>query len=254
MWTSLTKFVVPLVVLWLLAAGAALSAKAQSVGDDRALPGEELPGAGDDALKGEDEGEGKAAEEAEGDSEAAGNTRGPTDPLAIVGAKIPDTTLGRARMRDSLYALLATADDEDTAKRIEQRLERLWRMPGSPTVALLLDRANRKLSEKKPDVAQKFLDAAVDLAPDFAEAWNRRAFIHYERGDLRSAVGDLRRVLALDPNHYLALNGLATIMAEIGDDEAALQALEKILEIHPFRDGIEKRRDELRQKVRGQRL
>lgn len=176
------------------------------------------------------------------------------DLLADVGTVIPETTLGRARMRDNLYALLATAEDPKVAERIAKRIQQIWRVPGSATVALLIDRANRKIKAKQPDVAQKLLDAAVELAPDFAEAWHRRAFLNFERGNVRNAVGDLRRVLALDPNHYMALRGLASIMQELGNDGAALKAYERLLDVHPHFDGAQKSYDELKRKVDGQQL
>ena len=40
----------------------------------------------------------------------------------------------------------------------------------------------------------------VDLAPDYTEAWNRRAYVHFVRNDIERALGDLRRTLALDPH------------------------------------------------------
>jgi tetratricopeptide (TPR) repeat protein len=154
-------------------------------------------------------------------------------------------------LRDNLYALLATAESEEVAKRIGERLEKLWVESGSDTVTLLLMRAGASLKAKDASLALKFLDAAVDLAPDFAEAWNRRAYVHYELGDLRGAVGDLRRTLALDPNHFKALQGLGSILKETGDDAGALKAYERLIEVHPYAEDAEKAYQELRGKVRG---
>lgn len=189
-----------------------------------------------------------------GEQQGDGSASGSLDPLAEIGTVIPETTLARARMRDDLYALLATAEEEATANKIAERIERLWRVSGSPTVTLLIERANERMKEKDLDTAARLLDAAVELAPDFAEAWNRRAYVSFERGNVRNAVGDLRRVLALDPNHFQALAGLAAVMKEIGNKEAALQAYEKLLEVHPYSDGAQKAYDELRRDVEGQRL
>jgi len=179
----------------------------------------------------------------------------PTDPLSqLLAASNTKTTLGRAKLRDNLYALLATASDEKAAKRIAGRIEKLWLAHGSQTVSLLLARAGRALTKKKPELALQFLDAAVDLAPDFAEAFNRRAFVHYEAGNVRAAVGDLRRALALDPSHFKALSGLANIMSQTGQDAAALKAYETLLDVHPFANGAQKAHDELREKVGGRAL
>ena len=37
-------------------------------------------------------------------------------------------------------------------------------------------------------------DAAVDLAPDYAEAWSHRAYLHYRMQNYAAALGDLRRL------------------------------------------------------------
>lgn len=191
----------------------------------------------------------------EGESAPETNTGASnSDPLAEIGTAIPETTLGRARMRDDLYALLSTAEDEESANKIAERIGRLWRVSGSPTVTLLIDRANEQMKEKKLETATKLLDAAVEIAPDFAEAWNRRAFVNFESGNVRNALGDLRRVLALDPNHFQALSGLGAIMKEIGNDAAALEAYERLLVVHPFAEGAEKAYEELKLSVEGQRL
>ncbi|MEL6298636.1 MAG: tetratricopeptide repeat protein [Pseudomonadota bacterium] len=176
----------------------------------------------------------------------------PPDPVdAIIKSGNLETTLGRAKIRDNLYALLATAPDAKTAKKIAGRLEGIWRRSGSPTVDVLMSRAAKALKEKKFPRALKFLDAAVDLAPDYAGGFNRRAYAHYLAGDLRSAVGDLRRTLALDPNHFRALDGLATILRETGQDAAALKTFDRLLEVHPFADGAQKAFDNLTDDVKG---
>jgi len=175
-----------------------------------------------------------------------------SDPLkALLSQSDTSTTLARARLRDNLYAMLATSDDAEMAKRVAGRIEKLWLASGSDTVDLLMQRASKAMKQKKLDQSLKFLDAVVDLAPDFAEGWNRRAFVYYKSGAVRRAAGDLRRVLALDPNHFKALHGLATIMAETGDEASAMKAYGRLLDVHPYWPGAQKAYDTLREKVRG---
>lgn len=174
------------------------------------------------------------------------------DPLAeILKASDRETTRGRAELRDSLYALLATAADETAAKRVAAEIQKLWLTTGSPTVSLLIRRADRAVKAKNTELALQFLDAALELAPDYAEAWNRRAFIYYQAGDVRRAVGDLRRALALDPNHFKALEGLGNIMRSSGDEQAAFKAYERLIEVNRFADGALKIYEDLRERVRG---
>jgi tetratricopeptide (TPR) repeat protein len=170
------------------------------------------------------------------------------------GSTLPKTPAEREKTLSDLYALLATADDEDTAKAVADAIERVWMHSGSPTVDLLMERSGKAMSEKKPELALKFLDRAVELAPDFAEAWSRRAYVYFVRSDIQRALGDLRRVLALDPNHYKALDGLGNILREIGQKKPALKAFKQLLEVHPFWSGAKQAVEELEREVEGQDL
>ena len=167
-------------------------------------------------------------------------------------ATLPKTPAERERMLADLYALLATADDEDSAKAVSEAIERIWAHSGSATIDVLMERASKALATKNYDLAVKLLDYAVDLAPDYAEAWNRRAYVHFMREDIERALGDLRRTLALDPSHFKALEGLAQILKEIGQKKAALKAFKQLLDVHPYTAGAKQALDELEREVEGQ--
>ena len=138
---------------------------------------------------------------------------------------MPKTPAEREKTLSDLYALLATADDEDTAKAITDAIERVWLHSGSATIDVLMERSIKAMSQKKVDLALKLLDSVVDLAPDYTEAWNRRAYVHFVRKDTERALGDLRRALALDPNHFKALDGLAPDPARDRPEEAGAQGV-----------------------------
>jgi tetratricopeptide (TPR) repeat protein len=168
------------------------------------------------------------------------------------GSALPKTPAEREKTLSDLYALLATADDEETAKAITDAIERVWLHSGSATIDVLMERSIKAMSQKKVDLALKLLDAVVDLAPDYTEAWNRRAYVHFVRKDTERALGDLRRALALDPNHFKALDGLAQILREIGQKKPALKAFRQLLDIHPYWSGAKEAVDELEREVDGQ--
>jgi tetratricopeptide (TPR) repeat protein len=167
-------------------------------------------------------------------------------------SSLPRTPAEREKTLSDLYALLATADDEDSAKAISDAIERVWLHSGSATVDLLMERSMKAMSDKNNDLALKLLDAVVDLAPDFTEAWNRRAYVHFVRKDTERALGDLRRALALDPSHFKALDGLAQILREMGQKKPALKAFRQLLDIHPYWSGAQQAVEELEREVDGQ--
>jgi tetratricopeptide (TPR) repeat protein len=167
---------------------------------------------------------------------------------------LPDTPKKRAKLLRDLYALLATAQSEEEAGKAAHAIERLWLSPGSDTVSVLMERAVNAAGEKNFTLAIKLLDTIVELAPDYSEAWNRRAYVHYLQDDVGRALGDLRRVLALDPNHFKALDGLAQILKELGQKKAAYEVYKRLLEVHPYWKPAEQAIEELKRDVEGQGL
>lgn len=173
-------------------------------------------------------------------------------PPQLHGNTVPDTPKKRAKLLRDLYALLATASSEEEAGKAAQAIERLWLTPGSPTVSVLMERAVKAAGEKNFGLATRLLDTIVELAPDYSEAWNRRAYVHYLQDDVGRAMGDLRRVLALDPNHFKALDGLAQILKELGEKKAAYEVYKRLIAVHPFWKPAEQAIEELRRDVEGQ--
>jgi tetratricopeptide (TPR) repeat protein len=165
---------------------------------------------------------------------------------------LPKTPAERDRTLSDLYALLATAEDEAGAKTIADSIERIWHHSGSPTVDLLFGRATEAITKKDYERALKFMDHVVEQAPDFTEGWNRRAFVHFQLNEVRLALGDLRRALALDPNHFKALDGLSQILRDIGENRAALDVLRRLYEVHPHWAGAGQTIEELSREVEGQ--
>lgn len=188
-----------------------------------------------------------AGRKPEGDSQADN-----AQPNARPSPKPPQTAEEKARQLSDLYALLATAEDEDTARKHTSAIERLWMYSGSDTVAMLMQRAAAAMSKKDNGLARKLLDYVVTLAPDYPEGFNQRAYLHFSLNDYDSAVGDLRRVLALDPNHYKALEGLSQIWRESGNKKGALGVMKQLIDVHPFAAGGKTALEELKREVEGQ--
>ncbi len=165
---------------------------------------------------------------------------------------LPKTPGERDRTLSDLYAQLATADDESSAKAIADSIERVWLHSGSSTVDVLFGRAMQAISQKNYDLALTFIDHVVEQAPDFTEGWSRRAFVHFQRNQVTLALGDLRRALALDPNHFKALDGLSQVLRDIGENRAALQVLKRLQDVHPYWAGVTPAIEELTREVEGQ--
>ncbi len=169
-----------------------------------------------------------------------------------MGLPWPKTPEEVSKTLDNLYAYLAAEGDHRQAGEIGGVIEGLWRLQGGDTVNLLIDRGDLFSAKNENDRALPFLDAAVELEPQYAEAWSHRAYIEYRMNNYAAALGDLRRALAIEPNNFRALDGMAKILVQMGEKKAALEVYNQLLKVHPNIEGGEKERDELKKEVEGQ--
>ena len=176
----------------------------------------------------------------------------PDDVVREAMRRAPTDPEKRAEVLEALYARLAAETSPDMAKSISKAIENVWDSSGSPTHDLLLQRASKAIKEKKYDLAFPLLDTIVELQPDFAEAFSVRAYAFFAKNEPHRALADLRRVLALDPKHYRALQGVGQILRDLGEKKAALEAYRKLIEVYPLFDGAKTTVDQLTIEVEGQ--
>lgn len=133
---------------------------------------------------------------------------------------------------DDLYLELREAD-EDSYARIEQSIISQWEKSGSAAIDLLLRRGKDALEDGASDAAVEHFTALVDHAPDFAEGYYGRASSYYRLGLTGPALNDIRQVLTLNPRHFEAMRGLATIMEELQRPKDALELYRRVLDFNP---------------------
>jgi tetratricopeptide (TPR) repeat protein len=150
-----------------------------------------------------------------------------------------------------LYGELAKAPDPAAADKIVHQIEFIWAQAGSATATLLLNRALTAASQKNYDLSLQFLDAVTELYPEWTEGFNRRAYLYVVRLDYSRALGDLRRVLALDPGNFRALEGLVQVLRTMGQEKAALDVVKTLVKAHPHSPGAQETLKELEEAVNG---
>jgi tetratricopeptide (TPR) repeat protein len=166
--------------------------------------------------------------------------------------KLPKAPRGdRFKNLDFLFEALKAAPDADAAKLVEGRIWALWMASGSDTTDLLMSRVKKATDDKDTRLAVRLLDAVIDLNPNYVEAWNRRATIHFANKDYGKSLADIRQVLAREPRHFGALTGLGVIMQEFNEDKLALQAFRKALAVNPHLSKVPDFVKSLTEKVEG---
>jgi tetratricopeptide (TPR) repeat protein len=173
-------------------------------------------------------------------------------PLPEAPDKLPRVPRGdRIKNLDFLFEALKAAPDADSAKLVEGRIWALWLASGSDTTDLLMSRVKTAQDAKETKLAIQLLDAVVEMRPDYIEAWNRRATLHFANKDYGKSVADIRQVLAREPRHFGALTGLGVIMQELGEEKLALEAFRRALAVNPHLQKVPDFVKTLTEKVEG---
>ena len=152
---------------------------------------------------------------------------------------------------DGLFAALKRERDVEAAKRITARIWREWNASGDPTVDLLAVWAGRAMGKRKFGVALDLLDQVTVIAPDYAEGWNKRATLHYQRKDFAKSLADIERVLVLEPRHFGALAGMGAILIELDRKPEALDVWYRALAVYPTMESAQKAVARLEEELAG---
>ncbi|WP_375565979.1 hypothetical protein [Oceaniradius stylonematis] len=146
---------------------------------------------------------------------------------------VPLVDDGRAGRLDELFAELKRTPDARRADNLADAIWAQWHRSGSASIDLMMKWSNEAAGKRRYAMALDFLDQVVIRAPDFAEGWNRRATLHFTMNNYAKSMNDIHKVLALEPRHFGALTGMATILERTGNKAAALEAWQRALEVYP---------------------
>ena len=152
---------------------------------------------------------------------------------------------------DPLFDKLYGASDPGEAKAVEQAIWSIWLESGSPTVDLLVTGGMQAMQAEEFGKALSFFDVIVEFAPNFSEGWNKRATLHFLMGNTRASVADIEKTLALEPRHFGALSGLATIRENEKDWDGALKAMQRAVAANPHIQGGKEKLRQLSRRANG---
>lgn len=155
---------------------------------------------------------------------------------------------------DALFDLLRKATTTAEAQSVEGAIWARWMHSGDTDADNLMELGVAAMQAGHLEAALTAFDTLVEAAPDFAEAWNKRATVYYMMGDFAASVADIERTLALEPRHFGALSGLGLIYAHLGREAAATRAFEAALKINPHLPGATAYIEAFRDKTTGRAI
>jgi tetratricopeptide (TPR) repeat protein len=179
---------------------------------------------------------------------AAADSPAPTRAQALAALKKSDPqerqrgALGletAGRMEDA-PALIAALRDPDELVRAtaEEALWAVWSRSGDSRVDELFRRGVGEMRSEHLSEAIAIFTRVIELKPDFAEGWNKRATALYLAGEYRRSLADCGEVISRNPLHFGALSGYGQIYLRLDQPEKALEYFRRALAVNPNLDGV----------------
>ena len=149
-----------------------------------------------------------------------------------------------------LFEKLEASNSVPEAQMLELQIWQIWTEAKDGPTDTLMQLGLGAMQTGNLTGALELFDAVTLGKPEFAEGWNKRATVLYMLGAYERSAEDVAKVLALEPRHFGALSGLGLIKMELDEPDAAIQAFERALKVHPHLPGVKQRVEMLKKKKR----
>ena len=156
--------------------------------------------------------------------------------LSTATAAIAQDTCGplpdHASEKNEIYDQLRIARDATDARILSDDLWRLWLDAPDMRAQELLDEgmARNRVGDTAGSIAA--LDALIAYCPDYAEAYNQRAYTAFLAQDYETALRNLDLALDREPRHLGALTGKALTLIGMGREDDAQEPLRLALRLN----------------------
>jgi tetratricopeptide (TPR) repeat protein len=137
--------------------------------------------------------------------------------------------------REALAAL--RGDDPVRAARAAAALWEMWHRSGDPQLDALLRQGIEAMERQELDKTEALFTRLIQVAPSFAEGWNKRATTRFLAKDFTGSIADCRETLARNPNHFGALSGQGLCHLALEQYKEAADLFRRALAVHPYLDG-----------------
>jgi tetratricopeptide (TPR) repeat protein len=154
---------------------------------------------------------------------------------------------------DGLFERLQTVTDPAQARLLIEAIWETWTASGDAVLDRLMAQGLAQMQARDLEEAVATFTALIEKAPDFAEAWNKRATVNWMRGDYEASVADIQKTVALEPRHFGAWSGLGMIFEERAQYDQAIRAFEECLKYNPLADELRAHIADLRRKAERQK-
>ena len=153
--------------------------------------------------------------------------------LMFCGNIFAESKDGDARL-NQLFEQLKKSSNVSIAFKIEMKIWNIWSThPTHDDLTQSLAKGSALMSEGELEEAYKIFSTIIELAPEWAEGWNKRATVLYLMGRYQDSLKDINEVLKRESRHFGALSGQGLVQTELKNYEKAIKSYEAVQKIYP---------------------
>lgn len=151
-----------------------------------------------------------------------------------------------------LFTSLENANNAAEAASLEKEIWAIWHTAPNAELQDLLESGMAAMNRADFGHALDLFEQMTEIAPDYAEGWNKRATVQYLLNNFQESLADIVETLKREPRHFGALSGKGLVHIRSNNLDAALDAFEDALRVSPQNIGTQTHLKTLK-KLLGQR-
>lgn len=192
---------------------------------------------------------------------ALAQSPGRLDALGALASPVPEeraraviALAGNGRMVDVPALLERLRDDQPAVRGLaEQAIWAVWSRSDDPEVDRLFARGVAEMESREFAPAIATFTRIIEIKPDFAEGWNKRATVYFLAGEYERSLADCDEVIRRNPYHFGVLAGYGQIYLHLGEHDRALEYFRRALAVNPNLKGVRALIESLEARPRGGR-
>ena len=136
---------------------------------------------------------------------------------------------------DELFDQLKNTTNYQKSKKIETEIWELWTThPSKSNLTALMADGSIYMNQNKLETAYNTFTKTIQLDPNWAEAWNKRATVLYLMGKYELSQADIDQVLKLEGRHFGALTGQGLVQTALKNYQKAIDSYIEAHKVHPY--------------------
>ena len=163
-------------------------------------------------------------------------------------------TLARIGDQRAAQPLARAMHDVDRMVRetSAQALWQVWHRSGDAAVDERLQAGVGAMNRRALEEAVDVFTEVIDMAPEFAEGYNKRATVYYMLEMFEESLEDCVRTLELNPIHFGALSGSGLVYLGLRNPVKALEFFKRAIAVNPNMPSVRQNIEDITRYLRDQ--